>query len=741
MGSFAHSRMTPPYRACPRPVASIAECTLIVVPIVPASSPDAVGPALEGSGEGGAWAPSDLRSAYKLPATGGSGQTVAIVDAFDDPNAYSDLTHYRKTYKLSECTEESGCFKKVNQTGETKNYPAGNNEWAGEISLDVDMVSAICPECHILLVEATTNALTNLFAAENEAATLGATEISNSWEGEESENAETFGNTYFDHPGVPITAAGGDGGYGVKYPSASQDVISVGGTRLMKAKNTRGWSEKVWSKTGSGCSLYDAKPRWQTDSGCALRTTNDTAANASELSPVSVYDTYERSGWGNYAGTSVSTPIVASIEALSSSYVRSLGAEAFYLAGKENRLFDITLGSNGSCGTMFEYLCNAEVGYDGPTGMGTPNEVLNLKEGIWASDTPANPKGALESVLGAIACSTASVCMSVGTYATEAPFRSSFSDLWNGSGWTVKTPEVPAEAQGSELLGVSCTSANACTAAGEYISNETKEMALVDRWNGSEWKKQTAPNPTKATATRLNDVSCSSSSSCLAVGYDLNGTGEREPVGEIWNGTSWSLQSVPGPSKGKGARLQSLWCTSSSACTAVGWYEASTSLVGFGERWNGTSWTFESMPNPSGSERAFLNGVSCPTLISCTAVGFYDTSGGTKTLAMRWNGSTWSIETTPNPVGGKSPELQRVSCFSYTECIAVGSYLNSSGEYRSLAERWTGSEWLIQTTPNPTGALAAQLDGVSCLSSVFCTASGTYLNSSKTWVTLAENYH
>ncbi len=205
-------------------------------------SAPAVVPNDEGTGEEGGFSPQNLRSAYKLPSTGGSGQTVAIVDAFDDPDAEADLNVYRKEYGLGECTKANGCFKKVNQEGKEENYPppgAQEERWAIEMSLDVDMVSAVCPECHILLVEANSSEDSNMYAAEDEAASWEeagtkrkTTEISDSW-GEEESPEETSNDVYFDHPGIPITVAGGDYGYGVRYPAASPYiVVSVGGTVL-----------------------------------------------------------------------------------------------------------------------------------------------------------------------------------------------------------------------------------------------------------------------------------------------------------------------------------------------------------------------------------------------------------------------------------------------------------------------------------------------------------------------------
>jgi hypothetical protein len=377
-----------PYAACGRPAVSHSECLAVLVPASPRRSSSTtaqpaltpISPSFSGSGVGGGYDPADLRSAYNLPSeSAGSGQTVAIVDAYDDPNAESDLAVYRARYGIPACTSASGCFEKVNQAGATK-YPIAEPGWAVEISLDLDMVSAACPNCHILLVEASNNSDSNLDTAEDEAVTLGATEISNSWAGPEfaGESAE---DSFFDHPGIPITVAAGDEGYGAQYPAASPDVIAVGGTALTRASNTRGWSETAWSGTGSGCSAYEPKPAWQADKGCANRTDNDVAAVASTETPVSIADSYRlprefsvpEAGWTLVAGTSVASPLVAGTMALANAYTRSFpGAEALYEQAAQNGtgvLDNVISGSNGSCGT---YLCNAGPGYNGPTGLGSP---------------------------------------------------------------------------------------------------------------------------------------------------------------------------------------------------------------------------------------------------------------------------------------------------------------------------------------------------------------------------------
>jgi subtilase family serine protease len=311
--------------------------------------------------------PVDLRSAYKLPSTGGSGRTVAIVDAFDDPNAESDLATYRAQFGLPPCTTANGCFRKVNQNGGTT-PPRSDVGWAEEISLDLDMVSAICPNCRILLVEASSASFNNLGTAVNRAAAMGAVAISNSYGGGEFSTETSAENTFFNHPGIAVTASSGDSGFGVSFPASSRFVTAVGGTRLTRASNTRGWTETAWSGAGSGCSRFITKPSWQHDTGCSRRTVADVSAVADPATGVSVFDTFGGvGGWLVFGGTSVSAPIIASVYALVGNSVNA-GSFPYSHTGS---LFDVTSGSNGSCSGS--YLCTARAGYDGPTGLGTPN--------------------------------------------------------------------------------------------------------------------------------------------------------------------------------------------------------------------------------------------------------------------------------------------------------------------------------------------------------------------------------
>jgi subtilase family serine protease len=327
--------------------------------------------------------PADLRSAYNLTtasANNGAGVTVGIVDAFDDPTAFNDANTYRSQFgipALTSCTpttikaSTTACFTKSSQTGSTS-LPRTNTSWAQEESLDIDMASAICPKCNILLVEASSASLNNLGTAVNEAVTLGANTVSNSYGGSESSSETTTETNFFKHAGVAITASSGDSGFGVSFPAASQFVTAVGGTSLTKASNTRGWTETTWNGAGSGCSADITKPTWQKDTGCTRRTVADVSAVADPNTGVAVFDSTAnqgQSGFLVFGGTSVSSPIIASVYALAGNFA-SVNFGSFPYS-KTSSLNDVTSGTNGSCSPA--YLCTAGTGFDGPTGLGTPN--------------------------------------------------------------------------------------------------------------------------------------------------------------------------------------------------------------------------------------------------------------------------------------------------------------------------------------------------------------------------------
>lgn len=367
-------------RSCGPPIPGQAACHAILH--LNGAGPNSATP----SGYG----PTDLQAAYNLASassSAGASQIVGIVDAYDDPNAASDVNTYRAHFGLplleacngnpiKSATNAGPCLLKIDQSGGTA-MPRKNGGWAQEISLDLDMASAICPHCRILLVEAKSASFADLGAAVNEAAAQGATVISNSYGG--SDNSDANYGAYYDHPGVAVTASSGDSGYGVEYPASSQYVTAAGGTTLARATgSTRGWAESAWSGAGSGCSAYNPQPTWQTGvptlaAVCGRRAVADVSAVADPNTGVAVYDSYAYqgvSGWLVFGGTSVASPIIASVYALAGN-ASSVTVAAQLPYTHTNSLNDVTTGSNGSCGGSS--LCTAGSAWDGPTGLGTPN--------------------------------------------------------------------------------------------------------------------------------------------------------------------------------------------------------------------------------------------------------------------------------------------------------------------------------------------------------------------------------
>lgn len=326
------------------------------------------------------YGPGQFRTAYGL--SGDSTATVAIVDAYNDPNIKSDLDTYSRTFGLPvlpTCTSstQTSCFQKVNQNGGTS-YPRKDSGWALEISLDVEIAHGICPGCKILLVEAKTSSFGNLATAVNRAASMGADVISNSYGGSDI-NPSSYPaiSGAYNHPGVAVTASSGDDGYGVESPASFNTVVAVGGTTLkLTSSNTRS-SETAWSGAGSGCSAYSTARSWQTSlpnwgsTGCGNhRGVADVAADADPNTGAAVYDSvaYQgRSGWFKVGGTSLSAPLIGAVYALGG-VSGSYPAQGTYAA--RSSLFDVTSGSNGTCTNTT--MCRAGTGYDGPTGVGTP---------------------------------------------------------------------------------------------------------------------------------------------------------------------------------------------------------------------------------------------------------------------------------------------------------------------------------------------------------------------------------
>jgi hypothetical protein len=324
--------------------------------------------------------------------------------------------------------------------------------------------------------------------------------------------------------------------------------------------------------------------------------------------------------------------------------------------------------------------------------------------------------------LAAVSCPSATACTAVGFAPTSGSTpATSLAEGWNGTTWSQEpTPPSPAAAPFIPLSSVSCASATDCVAVGGGPSPPVVQAYV---WNGSSWTIQSPPYPAGSSNGELDAVSCTSAMACTAAGSAYNGTTPAVTLAEVWDGMSWTVHSTPNLA-GSTIKLSGLSCTSATACTAVGSYQGgSSALVALTEVWDGSNWSMQRTPIPTGATLSFLSGVSCTSATACMAVGSFNTTSTSLTLAEVWNGTSWTIERTPNPIGSISSALHGISCTSTTACTAVGySSRANSPTTEPLIEVWNGTNWAIQNGPNTVGG---QLDGVSCTTATACTAVGS----------------
>ena len=633
-----------------------------------------VGPHLQGGGELGGFSPADLRSAYNLPSEGGAGQTVAITIAYDNPNAETDLAAYREHYGLAPCTTANGCFKKINQYGEAKNYPEPNSSWATESSLDLDMVSAICPKCHILLVETKDNFRETLVPAVERAANEGANVVSNSWGGEEN-STESEDDKYLSNPGIPVLFSSGDSGYEMEYPAASPEVVAVGGTALQKDASARGWSEAVWSGAGSGCSVYQKKPVWQSDAGCSNRSVADVAAVADPQTPVSVYDTYERGGWLLLGGTSVAAPILAGVEALSTANFRADGPEAFWNVADGGELFDVTEGINGFRGT---YLCQGVVGYDGPTGWGTPNGPLNLSKAITQTAT-------------VISSSEATFTGRVNPEGVETSYHFEYGTT---TAYGTSVP-VPAKGLGKGSAGVlvSDTIKGLAPRTTYHYRIVATDSTAGNTYGADRTFGTTAPTATTEAPTDLHPNRALMQAKVNPEGADTHYQFEY--------GTTTSYGRVaPIVAEGIGSGLKNI-----SVSQQLGGLSGQTSFhyrircqqYRWRDLWSGpllhnACFRMAAQTTPNGWPEGILENVSCSSGTDCMAVG-----SEFNAQIERWDGKNWTNLPFDKPNKGTEAwdigGFTGVSCVSPTWCITIGRGERYSFGTVPLVEQWNGTKW------------------------------------------------
>lgn len=370
--STGASASPPPDSAVRRPVDAVHACDVTVGPgqvrchaLVVAGADGKV--ARQAQPLADAFTPADIQRAYNLTGLSSGGRTVAIVAAYGYPNLESDLATFRTTFGLPPCTTADGCLTVLDQNGGSS-YPAYNSGWALEQALDVDAVSSACPDCKILVVQANTATFPDLETAVNTAAAQpGVVAISNSYSGGNQGNQPAY-----DHPGIAITASTGDSGFTPgAYPASDTHVVAVGGTSIFRNSSTRGFRERVWKGAGSGCG-GNPKPAWQVKAktSCSSKASADVSAAADPVN--GGLNVSFGGGWQQVGGTSEAAPIIAGVYALSGN---TAGYPAKFPYQNPSLLYDITIGSNGGCGIP---VCTSRVGWDGPTGMGTPNGVAGF---------------------------------------------------------------------------------------------------------------------------------------------------------------------------------------------------------------------------------------------------------------------------------------------------------------------------------------------------------------------------
>ena len=363
---------------------------------------------------------------------------------------------------------------------------------------------------------------------------------------------------------------------------------------------------------------------------------------------------------------------------------------------------------------------------------------VRSNDGDWEIQSTPNPDGATDSFLSGISCASPSDCAAVGYSQDNSHRKSTLAERWNGQTWQIQSTPNAGGATDNVLKGVSCAAATACTTVGTSTTNFSPQ-GLIERWNGTTWQVQVAAVPVDASGITLNAVSCASTTSCTGVGnFAAKSTKAGGALAEQWDGTTWVVEPTPGSTLDF---LYAVACTTPSICTAVGQSGFSDPIA---ERWDGASWTAQTPPSANGALQTDLVGISCPTQNACFATGsahYTQGNGSNLTVAEGWNGDRWAIQTSFNPLGATAFALAGVSCASARACMAVGYYYDAAGTKLTLAEEWDGSVWTIRSTPTPTRSTDATFGAVSCTSAQDCIAVGSYADSAGVQSVLAEHWN
>jgi len=468
--------------------------------------------------------------------------------------------------------------------------------------------------------------------------------------------------------------------------------------------------------------------RWNGTLWTGQTTVNPTGALSSSLAAVSCTSATACTAVGSYSVNTTTQPLAerwnGSAWVLQSAPLPSIAIDG--------QLLGVGCGSATSCIASGLYLDSHDLVY----ALAEP-----WNGTVWTVGTAITTQGALPALFDAVACTSVSACIAVGTTTDVTGANLALAEQWDGTAWSIQSIPSPAGSSFTQLRSIACATATSCMTVGELFDSQGFPIAVVEQWDGSAWHIESLPFPASAQSDSLAGVACGSAASCIAVGVSVDSAGTSHMLALAWDGTAWTQQSVPPPAGAQFVFLASVSCTDASTCTAVGEYvDAAGTTRPLAERWDGTAWAVQPTPMPSGAQSAELSGVSCAAATACIAVGDdKDASGRMAPVAERWDGVAWTAQSIPS-AGATGSRLNGVSCSGATSCTAVGDQADASSHTFPLAESWGGSTWVVQPTPTPLGSLLTRLLGVSCLSNTACFASGLTVNSAGYDVSLIERY-
>jgi hypothetical protein len=365
-------------------------------------------------------------------------------------------------------------------------------------------------------------------------------------------------------------------------------------------------------------------------------------------------------------------------------------------------------------------------GYDAGMGTGPAGSpILTLAEvqraGSWSVTSTTNPGGSLGAAFNGVSCTSAASCEAAGYTADASGNYVTLAEAWDGSTWTPQSTASPAS-QSSMFTAISCGSSLSCVAVGNYFDANSNSQMFAESFDGSAWSTAALVAPSGSVNAQLTSISCPAAAVCTAVGYYSTTGNDDLPLAESWDGTAWTIQAMPAPTDNLTTFLYSVSCVSSFACVAVGLNDSRTTSGPVAEIWDGTAWSLQFTAKPLGFNPS-LSAVSCWSVNACQAVGgFNPGTGYDDPFAETWDGTTWIVQNMPTPTSTLPAAMNAISCTSASACTAVGSGSDSSLKDYTLAEIWDGTAWSITSTPSPPGQTAAFLKSVWCTTS--CMALG-----------------